>query len=170
METAEITDHLFRQLVRYHYDDRTAFYTTPPAPIVIDTTVTAAIPIPTDTVAAPAKPVKTNKYATIKKKNKKSQDNQYILHAFVDLLKDTVFVTTYDGLTKEKMEEMLLAKRDARTADAAKRSAAKLYNKYGFALGANKVIFLAPTYIKIDERKRNALRLISGEKAEEDLT
>ncbi len=119
-----------------------------------------------------------SKYDKIKK-NQKQQKIQEVTdstksfsyYAFVDDLKNPEFSKIFDKYEdeyqkikennnkKSKYERLKIERKKEK--DGQKR-----IDKYGYALGIDKIVMINPHYLKIDERKENSLQLLESEEAQ----
>lgn len=126
----------------------------------------------------------------LKKKKKIDEKTYFVTYAFVDLLKDPDFVDTYDRLSKQTKKDKSEEKKEVSRRKSFKKKnkieeseedddednqylieekeVAKKYNyKWDcYALGVDKVLFLNPFYLKIDERKKAPVLYAGSDEAQ----
>lgn len=162
VEVNVIVDDLFFDLAKHHHHDKSFF------------SLTAA----SDTLKTqePEEEKKDEKSRSRigKYKKKKEETKGYIAYAFVDLLQDNDFSSTYDAMIKKssgkgvesevavktKKRKNKALKYDINTTDWQEQNVNEgKYNedKDLYALGIDKVIIVNPFYLQIDERKTSPI-------------
>ncbi len=102
---------------------------------------------------------RSSKIKNIKRKRMEEKvisDKDYYLYAFVDFWQDTTFSYRFDDLA-ERAEDA----RNQRDHYASSRS--KVHKKYdkNIALGIDKVVFVTPSYLKMDERSKDGIQYLT---------
>lgn len=203
-EVNAITDDIFYEMVKRYYPEKT-FFSDSARVIVIDSTVIKEQQLANAQLLQPLvepvskftkdnqKPVETYtpKSTKKKKKKKKPTDEEYfITYAFVDLLRDSSFIATYDKVAKQaKRDKTEETKEESmRKAFGIKKSISfedfygenqfivderRLAMKYNskwdcYAMGIDRVLFLNPFYYRVDERKKNPLLYKGTEEAQKE--
>jgi beta-barrel assembly-enhancing protease len=187
-EIAALTEDIFEELPNY-FDDRT-FFSTTPRPANLDSLIAADTLVKEpvndkDTVNEDDQEThhkikvvrKKNKYekitSTIKKKeDKKSDDDKryFIKYAFVDLLKDSAFISDYDksiaGFRKQREEKEYEETSEYKKEHEKRLKKAK---NSGIRYGINKLVIVNPFYYKVDELiKNNPVKLVASESAQKE--
>jgi beta-barrel assembly-enhancing protease len=186
-EIAALTEDIFSELPMY-YEDK-SFFSATPRPLSLDS-MQAADTLIKDPVAVKddgssdeednnsgSKTLKKkNKYDKINLKNKKKEEkkelenkNYFIKYAFVDLVNDPAFKTDYDKAIelykKKKKEDEYHDSREYKKAQIKKEKQEK---RKGAALGLKKVVIVNPFYYKVDESKKEPIKLVASENAQKD--
>jgi hypothetical protein len=119
-----------------------------------------------------------SKYDKIKK-NQKQQKIQEVIdstksftyYAFVDDFNNTEFSSIFDKYENEyqkkkdednkksRYEKLKLERKQ-------KKEEQKRIDKYGYALGIDKIVMINPHYLKVDERKENSVDFLESEEAQ----
>ncbi len=102
---------------------------------------------------------RSSKIKNIKRKrmeDKVVSDKDYYLYAFVDFWQDTTFAYRFDDLA-EKADDA----RSQRDHYASSRS--RVHKKYdkNLALGIDRVVFVTPNYLKMDERAKDGIEYLT---------
>ncbi|MEA3495539.1 MAG: M48 family metallopeptidase [Bacteroidota bacterium] len=110
-----------------------------------------------------------SKYDKIKMQKKLDDvgEKEWAKYAFVDILKNNEFVDLFEQTIEEKEKEEkenedIDYNKKEKLSKEEKREK-KLEEKYGKALGINKILILEPVYLIIDERKKQKKRFVDSE-------
>src|SRR5690606_11967735 len=94
----------------------------------------------------------------------------FLKYAFVEQLQDPDFVAKYDEKISEKAKlEAEKERKESKEYRAQQRKIVATNKAKGHALGINKLVFVSPFYIKLDETKRSTRQLIASEIAQKNL-
>lgn len=106
---------------------------------------------------------RSSKIQNIKRKRleeKISSDKEYYTWAFVDYWNDTTFTNRFDELSEYADDAR--GQRDHRIA-----SSGRSHEKYdkNIALGIDRVVFVSPTYLKMDERAKDGIKYLTTDES-----
>ncbi|MCH8903266.1 MAG: hypothetical protein IIA45_05065, partial [Bacteroidetes bacterium] len=107
-----------------------------------------------------------SKYEKIKRKKAVDNvqgDENFIGYAFVELFKTDDFEDTFEDIMDEIEDELRESEKKLNKADAKKKrkaeeKLARIEKNRGKALGIDKIVIVDPYYIKVDERKADAIQ------------
>ncbi|MCY7328381.1 MAG: M48 family metallopeptidase [Saprospiraceae bacterium] len=155
VEIKTITADLFFELAR-QYANLKEFSMLPPFD-------EPAPPIPTDTVQSQAPPAATSKYERIRQQ--KAVENTpaksgYWRYAFVGWLDSEDFKNQWVAAQKRNDE---YTEREKAFSSSKAKKVRKQQRRKGLHLGIPKVVIINPFYLKLDERKDNAVQYLSTE-------
>ena len=106
---------------------------------------------------------RSSKIKNIKRKRleeKIEADKEYYLYAFVDYWDDTTFTKRFETLAERADDP-----RGQRSHNmATRKSTHEKYDK-NIALGIDKVLFVTPTYLKMDEREKDGIRYLTTDES-----
>lgn len=143
---------LLYNLTKYHYPKRSAFFTNPPSNDSSNKT---------DNDNTQNKEL--SKIDKIKKSKIENAENNAILYALINELKNQEFIELYDkmaAIDKEKKKE----KSYKETAKEEKRKRVK-----GEHLGIDKIVLVNPLYSKLNLKKEDAYRYVDSEESQVSL-
>lgn len=178
-EINEMTNQLFTELAFTHFPERT-FFASKPKEKPQDESADKNVNDPEEDdnkekdeeeennkSGKKSKKVNT-KYDKIKKKKEEEGTTDYFLkYALVEQMQDPEFVAMYDAKIKERVKwEEEKTWKESREYRAEQRKINETNKRKGFALGIQKMVFVSPFYVKIDETKRNAHQLVASEGAQ----
>ncbi|MBY0427060.1 MAG: hypothetical protein K2Q22_15605, partial [Cytophagales bacterium] len=110
---------------------------------------------------------KTNNYPSYVKRapteEELQEEKDFMRYAFVDILDNPEFVRAF-YLAEQKKKD-LETKKYSYNYKKQERKKKEEIEKKGYAIGADKVVFLAPDFIKVDFRKKMTVRYIASEQA-----
>lgn len=108
------------------------------------------------------------KYDRLKEKSKENPKLSMITYSLVDLFENPEFVHLFDSLERKRWatEASLPI---GPTPLGANKNDLRHWKNHGFALGAEKVVMVSPTYAKLDLRKQQRHRFLRSETAKEKL-
>lgn len=104
----------------------------------------------------------SNKYERLKEKAKTNPRLSMVKYALVDLFQQHEFMHQFDSLEQEHWgadREFL----DTKTMESKTKSDLRQWKNHGFALGAEKVVVVSPTYSKLDLRKKQQHMFLRSE-------
>jgi hypothetical protein len=92
-----------------------------------------------------------------------AEEKLFMKYAFVDILDNPEFVKAFYLAEKKKKEYDI--KKYSYSYKKQQKAKQDLINRKGYAVGADKVVFVSPDFAKVDLRKKMALRFIASEHA-----
>lgn len=108
----------------------------------------------------------TSKYDRLKQKAKQNPRLSMVKYALVDLFENTEFRNRFDTLEQKYWG----AQREVTPSiSSSNKSNLRHWKNHGFALGADKVIVVSPTYSKLDLRKKQQHKFLHSESAKSKL-
>lgn len=109
----------------------------------------------------------TNKYPSYVKRapsaEELEEEKQFMKYAFVDILDNPEFVKAF-YIAEQKKKDFEIKKYSYSYKKQQKAKQA-IIEKKGYAMGADKVVFVSPDFKKVDLRKKMALRFMASEQA-----
>lgn len=170
-EIAEITNQLFTEFAFIHFPERSFFASKPKEKITDESAENNEEK--TDSTEAGGeednKSRKVNsKYDKIKKiKEAEGTPDFYLKYALVEQMQDQDFLSFYETKIKERVKwEEEKTRKESREYRAEQRKINETNKRKGFALGIDKMVFVSPFYVKVDETRKNALQLVASESAQ----
>jgi hypothetical protein len=147
-----ITDDLFKELIAKHYESVTDFssdyFDTSRAHVQIDESLS-----------------KYDKFNSAK--DTSITESNYANFMFVDEIKDDLFYSRYEELTKQyRSKNKKLSDAEAKAERKAKKKEERMERRKGLALGIDKIVIVNPWYLEVDERKKNAEQYVKSENSE----
>jgi hypothetical protein len=106
-----------------------------------------------------------NKYDRLRQKAKTNPRLSMVKYALVDLFENAEFASAFDSL--EQVYWGPNSTREMAPDEQKNRSDLRHWKNHGFALGAEKVVVVSPTYSKLDLRKKRKHKFLRSQSAKE---